>query len=604
MEMVLRAQGLLLGIKMAKNENGIWNLDDLVKNPTKQVFDKKIKEIEKSTHKFSKNKSVLKPTISPSKFLKMLNHVEDITEKASHIGGYASLKYAENTQSDEATALLTKISQFGSRIENQMLFFDLWWKKQIDEKNAKRLIKTSGELSDYLRYKRLMSKYSLTEPEERIINTLDVTGVSALVKLYDKITNAFVYKVRINGRIKKMGREELTTLVRSNNSKTRETAYKSLLTMYHQNKGVIGEIYQNIVLNWKDEGIGMRKFSSPISIRNVGNDVDDKTIESLLQVCRKNAPIFQKYFAKKANMVGMKKLRRYDLYAPTKGKVKEKNYSYDKAVTLVLNSLDKFSPKMSEYASRVFNEKHVDYSIRPGKKDGAFCSTPLPYITPFVLINYTGKTRDVFTLAHEIGHAIHSVAASGKSILVSDAPLPLAETASTYSELLLYDNISSKITDDEKKSMLAEKIDDFYATICRQSFFTLFEIDAHQQIANSTTVDELSNTYLKNLKTQFGNTVDISDDFGLEWSCIPHFYHSPFYCYAYSFGNLLALSLYQTYKKEGPKFASTYIDILAAGGSKKPEVLLKEHGLDITKPKFWQDGFDYIKNQVQTLSKL
>ena len=587
-----------------KNKNGKWNLDDLVKNPSKQVFDKRIKEIERYATQFEKQKNMLKPSISTPKFLKMLREIEKITEKSSYIGGYASLKYSEDTQSDEATALLTKISQFGSKIENQILFFDLWWKKQIDDKNANRLIKSAGELSDYLRYKRLMSKYALTEPEEKIINTLDVTGVSALVKLYDKITNAFTYTIKINGKKKTMGREELTTYVRSKNAKTRETAYKALLSKYQQNKGVVGEIYQNIVLNWRNEGIGMRKFSSPISIQNIGNDIDDKTVESLLQVCKKNAPVFQKYFLKKANMVGMKKLRRYDLYAPTKSKAKERNYSYDNAIKLVLDSLAKFSPKISGFAAKVFNENHVDHSIRPGKRDGAFCSTPLPYITPFVLINYTGKSRDVFTLAHEIGHAVHSVAASNKSILVSDASLPLAETASTYSELLLYDNISEKISDDEKKSMLAEKIDDFYATICRQSFFTIFEMDAHKQIANSTTVDEISKTYLTNLKTQFGNSIDISDDFGSEWSYIPHFYHSPFYCYSYSFGNLLSLSLFQTYKKEGDDFVSTYIDILAAGGSKNPEVLLKEHGFDISKTKFWQAGFEYINEQVNTLSKL
>ena len=589
---------------MKKNDNGKWNLDDLVKNPSKQIFDKKIKEIEKDATQFEKQKKTLNPSITSSKFLKMLHQIEKISEKSSHIGGYASLKYSEDTQSDEATALLTKISQFGSTIQNQMLFFDLWWKKQVDEKNAKRLMKSAGELSDYLRYKRLMSKYSLTEPEERIINTLDVTGVSALVKLYDKITNAFTYTIKIGNKKKTIGREELTTYVRSKNAKIRETAYKELLGKYHQNKGVVGEIYQNIVLNWKNEGIDIRKFQSPISIQNVGNDIDDKTVESLLEVCKKNAPVFQKYFSKKASMVGMKKLRRYDLYAPTKSNAKEKNYSYVTAIKLVLDSLAKFSPKISGFAAKVFNENHVDHSIRPGKRDGAFCSTPLPYITPFVLINYTGKSRDVFTLAHEIGHAVHSVAASDKSILVSDASLPLAETASTYSELLLYDNISQKITDNEKKSMLAEKIDDFYATICRQSFFTIFEMDAHEQIADSTTVDELSETYLKNLKTQFGKSIDISDDFGSEWSYIPHFYHSPFYCYSYSFGNLLSLSLFQTYKKEGESFVPTYIDILAAGGSKKPELLLKEHGFDINKTKFWQDGFDYIKEQVNTLSKL
>jgi oligoendopeptidase F len=210
----------------------------------------------------------------------------------------------------------------------------------------------------------------------------------------------------------------------------------------------------------------------------------------------------------------------------------------------------------------------------------------------------------VFTLAHELGHAVHSQAAQDRSILVQDAPLPLAETASTFSELLLYDNLSDKISDNEKKAMLSEKIDDLYATILRQSFFTISEVDAHKQIGEGTTIDEISKTYLNNLKVQFGNSVSLSDDFAIEWSCIPHFYHTPFYCYAYSFGNLLALSLFQRYKKEGKDFVPAYISILAAGGSKKPEKLLSEYGFDISSPKFWQEGFDYVKEQVKILSSL
>ncbi len=588
---------------MEKYEKGLWNLDDLVKNPSRQTFDKKINEIKKQSERFSKNKSQLKPTISSKKFLELLHEIEDISEKSSKIGGYAGLKFSEDTQSDQATALLNRISQFGSVIQNKMLFFDLWWKKQVDDKNAKRLIKESGEFADHLRYKRLVARYALTEPEEKIINTLDVTGITALVKIYDKITNAFTYNVNVNGRKKTMGREELTTLVRNKSPKIRESAYKSLLTKYQDNKGVIGQIYQNIALNWKNEGIDMRGFSSPISIQNMSNDVDDKTINIMLDVCKKNTKVFQKYFQQKAKRVGVKKLRRYDLYAPSKKSSEERNYTFDQGTKLVLDSLNRFSPKIAEFASRVFNENHIDYSLRHGKRDGAFCSTPLPYITPFVLINYTGKTRDVFTLAHEIGHAVHSVAASGKSILVSDAPLPLAETASTYSELLLYDNISNQVTDEQKATILSDKIDDFYATIGRQSFFTLFEIEAHNQIANSITVDDISDIYRNNLKMQFGNSIDISEDFGIEWSCIPHFFHSPFYCYSYSFGNLLAVSLFQTYKNEGESFVSTYTDILAAGGSMKPENLLKQHGLDISKAKFWQSGFDYIKKQVSDLEK-
>ena len=589
---------------MSSYQLGKWDLTKLVKNPKSPAFQKQINELEKQAKKFEEIKSKLNPKMSSKQFMNILHQVEEISENMSKIGGYASLSYSSDTQSDEATSLMTKMSKLGSEISNKILFFDLWWKTQVDDKNAKRLMKDAGEITEYLSHKRLFAKYALSEPEERIINTLDVTGISALVKLYDKITNSFEYKMKVRNKFKTMTREELTNYVRSTNPKIRETAYKTILSKYSQNKGVVGEIYQNIVQNWKDEGIEIRGYESPISMRNIGNDVDDKTIDSLLSVCKKNSPVFQKFFVQKAKMLKMKKLRRYDLYAPAAANIKEKIYSYDKSVKLVFESLGKFSSALEGHARKVFNENHIDSEIRQGKRDGAFCSTLTPKITPFVLVNFTGKSRDVFTLAHELGHAVHSQAAQDRSILVQDAPLPLAETASTFSELLLYDNLSSKISDDEKKSMLSEKIDDLYATILRQSFFTIFEVDAHKQIGEGTTIDEISKTYLKNLKVQFGNSVSLSEDFAIEWSCIPHFYHTPFYCYAYSFGNLLALSLFQRYKKEGKDFVPAYIDILAAGGSKKPEKLLSEHGFDITSPKFWQEGFDYVKEQVKTLSSL
>ena len=589
---------------MTNYKLGTWDLSELVKNPKSPAFQKQIKELESQAVKFEKIKSNLDPKMSSKKFMNIIQQIEEISKNMSKIGGYASLSYSSDTQSDEATSLMTKMSKLGSEISNKILFFDLWWKTQVDDKNAKRLMKDAGEITEYLSHKRLFAKYALSEPEERIINTLDVTGISALVKLYDKITNAFEYKMKIGNKSKTMTREEITNYVRSTNPKIRETAYKTILTKYTENKGVVGEIYQNIVLNWRDEGIEIRGYESPISMRNIGNDVDDKTIESLLSICRKNSPVFQKFFVQKAKMLKMKKLRRYDLYAPAAANIKEKNYAYDKSVKLVFESLGKFSNTLEEYARKVFNESHIDSAIRQGKRDGAFCSTLTPKITPYVLVNFTGKSRDVFTLAHELGHAVHSQAAQDRSILVQDAPLPLAETASTFSELLLYDNLSDKISDNEKKIMLAEKIDDLYATIMRQSFFTIFEVDAHKQIGEGTTINEISKTYLQNLKEQFGNSVSLSDDFAIEWSCIPHFYHTPFYCYAYSFGNLLALSLFQRYKKEGKDFVPAYMSILAAGGSKKPEKLLAEYGFDIRSPKFWQEGFDYVNEQVKALALL
>jgi oligoendopeptidase F len=589
---------------MSRFKQQEWNLRKLVKNPKNPEFAQQLLVIEKKVRKFEQIKNNLKPTISPQRFARILHSLEDISEKISIVGGYASLAYSSDTQSDEATSLLTRMTKLGSEVENRTLFFDQWWKKQIDQKNATRLIKSSGQLTEFLRHKRLVAKYSLTEPEERIINTLDVTGSTALVKIYDKITNSFQFVVKIDGKKKKYNREQLTLLVRNHKPRTREIAYRALLSEYNKNKGVLGEIYQNLVLNWKDESLEIRGYSSPISVRNIANDIDDKTVNSLLSVCKNNSAVFQKYFIYKAKMLGIKKLRRYDLYAPAVKKIKQKTYTYDQAVKLVLSTLNSFSPKLAEFAKKVFVQKHIDSSIRLGKRSGAFCHTVAPKITPYVLVNFKGKSNDVFTLAHELGHAIHSDAASDKSIFVQEASLPLAETASTFSELLLFDEILGKVTDDEKRTILAEQIDDLYSTVMRQAFFTTFEISAHEKIGAGATVDDITKVYRKNLQEQFATSISITEDFGVEWSSIPHFYHTSFYCYAYSFGNLLALSFFQQYKKEGSSFVPDYLQILAAGGSKKPESLLKEYGIDISSQRFWQTGFGYIKNQIEKLAKL
>jgi oligoendopeptidase F len=256
-------------------------------------------------------------------------------------------------------------------------------------------------------------------------------------------------------------------------------------------------------------------------------------------------------------------------------------------------------------AERVFSEKHVDSAIRRGKRGGAFCHTVSPSITPYVLLNFDGRTRDVSTLAHEFGHAIHSMLASKLPITVSDAPLPLAETASVFSEMLLNERLMEKMTRKERQLLLAEQIDDMYATIMRQAYFTLFEIEAHAAIGEkNATIDHVTEIYSKNLKEQFGDSVAVSQEFSWEWVYIPHFYHTPFYCYAYSFGNLLVLSLYQMYRRQGKPFVPRYLDILAAGGSRKPEELLKEASLDITKEEFWQQGFDLVGEKIQQLKGL
>jgi oligoendopeptidase F len=402
-------------------------------------------------------------------------------------------------------------------------------------------------------------------------------------------------------------KEKLVSFVRSPDGNRREAAYKSLLQVYKRNSSVLGEIYQNIIMQWRDEAIMMRGYKSPISVRNIANNLDDATVEALLTACRNNVAIFHDYFVEKAKMLGMKKLRRYHLYAPISNKASDsKKFTYGKAVETVLDSFAHFDPQFRRLAERVFMERHIDSEIRKAKRGGAFCYTVIPKLTPYVLLNFDGLSRDVSTLAHEFGHAIHSMLASDMPLMVFHAPLPLAETASVFAEMLLNEKLAEKMSKKERRILLAEQIDNLYATIIRQAYFTLFEIDAHKAIGeNNATIDAVAKIYMDNLKEQFGTSITTSPDFEWEWVYIPHFYHTPFYTYAYSFGNLLVLSLYRQYKLEGSSsFVPKYFKILSAGGSRKPEELLMEAGIDISREEFWQQGFDYVQEMIQQLKAL
>lgn len=589
---------------------GSWDLSSLVKNPASDEFKQYLASIEILVKAFEAKRQSLRAEMPAAEFESMIRDIEHISEKLSIAVGFAHLRYYANTASNEASALVTRMDKMSADAANRLLFFDLWFKKQVDDANASRLIEgVSPVYREHLRHERLLARYSLSEPEERIINTLDVTGANALVKIYDKMTSAFEFQMKLK-RGKKViirnfdNREKLTSLVRSANPAEREAAYKALFAVYRKNSGVLGEVYQNIVVRWRDEGMSMRGYNSPISIRNVGNDLDDATVDALLAACRKNSSIFQEYFMEKAKLLGVKRVRRYDLYAPISTK-SGKKFTYGKAVSTVLDTFGSFDPEVRRLAERVFQEHHVDSEIRKAKRGGAFCHTVSPKITPYVLLNFDGRSRDVSTIAHEFGHAIHSMLACDLPLTVAHAPLPLAETASVFAEMLLNERLMQTLPSAERRLLLAEQIDDMYATIMRQAYFTLFENDAHRAIGEQdATIDQVSKIYHDNLSEQFGSSVNVADEFQWEWINIPHFYHAPFYCYAYSFGNLLVLSLYRRFKLEGKSFVPKYLDILAAGGSRKPEELLMDAGFDISREEFWQQGFDLVREKIQQLKGL
>ena len=579
-----------------------WSLASLYPAYNSPEMKAAYKELETLTAAFEKKRPLLTDKISQSEFMTMIQELEKLYRIGHRLGSFAELWFTEDTQNQEALGMVAHTEQLLSEISNRVLFFSLWWKSLCDE-HAAALMAGAGDYRYWLEEMRHFKPHTLSEPEEKIINTKNVTGVNALNTLYDSITNRYVFKVEIAGEVRELTRGELMSLVRSSDPDMRAKAYQELYRVYGEDAPILGQMYQTIVRDWRNEEVSLRHHKTPISARNLVNDLSDEVIETLLKTCEKNTAVFQRFFKLKARLLGMKKLRRYDIYAPIAKA--DKPYAYEKAADKVLASFTKFDPRFAKLAERVFAEDHIDSEVRKGKRGGAFCATVNPGITPWVMLNYQGKADDVATMAHELGHAIHSMLAEHHSLFTQHANLPLAETASTFGEMMLVDQMLAEESDESvRRDLLFRQVDDAYATIQRQAFFAMFEKEAHKMIANGASVDELSKAYLKNLKRQFGDAVAVADEFKYEWVSIPHIYNVPFYVYAYTFGQLLVLSLYRRYKEEGESFKPKYIQLLAAGGSESPMKVLEAAGVDVRTAEFWQGGFDVLSEMVDQLEKL
>lgn len=575
-------------------QSGNWKLDELL--PMKK------EETTKLVEQFETYREVLTESITPETFRGILNDYQIILQNIYEIMGYAELKFSENTQDPTAMAMVGQNEEYYTGLSTRIMFFDLWWKGISDEK-CEELIAACPENEYHLRSARKTKPHTLSEAEERIISIKDMTGNSALTNIYAAITNRYAFSLPESGEEKPLTRGELMVYARNENRDIREAAYKELYRVYGNDSVILAEIYQNIVRDWDQECLGLRHYQSPISARNIGNDIPDEVVDLLLKTCQKNKNIFIRYFKLKKELLGLPEMHRYDLYAPISED--KRTISFDDAMKTVLTAYREFDPDFAEMAESVYKAGHINSEVKPGKRGGAFCETLGPNHTPWVLVNFQGNMHDCATLAHELGHAIHSISAEDKTILQQHACLPLAETASTFGEMILSDYLQKNETDQNIIiQMLMKQLDDNYATIQRQAYFALFEKTAHQMISEGTDAEALNAAYLENLRDQFGDSMVVEDYFKYEWISIPHIYNTPFYVYAYAFGQLLVLSLYRKYKKEGSSFIPKYKEMLHTGGSKEPAQVLKEAGFDFYSEEFWQGGFDALQEKLNDLEEL
>lgn len=579
-----------------------WDLSELLPEPTEQIISARLEELDARVAAFEERRRELSPDMGWERLLAIQQGYEDLLSRLFVLGYYGSLWFAADTQSQAALAYRNRTEHVLTGVQNRMLFYTLWW-KQLDEAQAQALLPRGEDWSDqrhFLQDLRRFKPFTLEEASEKIINLKDADGQDALLTLYSMLTNRLEFRLEVDGEETILTRDELMSHVHSSRPELREAAYRELYRVYGAERMVLSQIYMHRVRDWHSENVELRGFGSPIAVRNLDNDVPDEAVTTLIEVVRENSPLFQRFFRLKARWLGIERLRRYDIYAPLAES--ERTVSYPEAANLVLATMADFHPTLAEKTERVFAERHIDSEIRKGKKGGAFCATVLPSQTPWVLVNYTGKVRDVATLAHELGHAVHSMMAEDHTLLTQSPSLPLAETASVFSEMLLTDRLLAVEEDPlVRRELLAAAIDDIYATVLRQAYFVRFELAAHDAVRAGCSADDLDALYWQTLSEQFGDAVEVSEEFRGEWLTIPHIYHTPFYCYAYCFGQLLVLALYQRYKQEGDAFVPGYLRLLTTGGSATPDAMLAEVGVDVTDADFWRGGFAVVEAMVHEL---
>jgi oligoendopeptidase F len=529
-----------------------------------------------------------------------LDRYEQMTCRQSRPGAYASLHYSADTSDPARGALTQKIREMGSSIATHLIFFELELGKISQESHASLIqSKELEKYRHYLEHERKVSKHYLSETEETVLEETANCRGRAFRRLFTEVTSRLKFPLVIDGEIQILTQSDLLARLYEPDRESRKLAFESLAKVLEENSHVLTFVH-NTLLHEKQTMDRLRSFDTPEADRHLTNELPAQVVDTMVEVCVENFGIVSDYYQLKAKLLGISDLAHYDRYAPIQQTKLEVDYS--KARDIVLEAFGRFSPKLRELTVPFFEKNWIDVPPRDGKRSGAFCAAVTPDHHPYVLLNYTGRARDVMTLAHELGHGVHDVMASKNHIFDFHPVLPLAETASTFGEMLVFDKLQDEMENDsDKLALLCEKIEDTFATVFRQVSMYRFEqkLHAERRSQGELKVEQINEFWQQSMQEMFGESLTLGPDHRWTWLYIPHIVNTPFYVYAYSFGELLVLSLYSRYRQEGEPFVDRYFQLLAAGGSQEPVKLLAQLGIDITQKSFWQGGCDLIKARVQ-----
>ncbi|HZV73858.1 MAG TPA: M3 family oligoendopeptidase [Conexibacter sp.] len=521
-------------------------------------------------------------------------------ELVGRAGSYASLRFAVDTTAPEHGALLQHVQERGTEIQTRLLFFELEW-AALDDAQVEALLADPALAfcAHHLRSERRYRPYLLSEPEERILSEKAISARSAWTRLHAELMSSLEVALPDEaGASATVSLEQALARLSGPDREQRRAAADAVTEALAPGLRTRASIY-NTLLYDKAVDDRLRGYPHWLASRNLANEASDASVEALVSAVRARYDVPQRWYRLKARLLGVERLADYDRAATVA--TADERFAWSDARALVLDAYGSFSPELGAVAQRFFDERWIDAPVRPGKRGGAFCSYTVPSAHPYVLLNYTSRRRDVLTLAHELGHGVHAALAAPQGVFHQGTPLTLAETASVFGEALVFGRLLEAASSPESRlALLAEAIEGAIATVFRQTAMHHFEQRVHtvRREEGELSVERFSVLWRETQEELFGDAVEVTEGYRSWWSYIPHFVNTPGYVYAYAYGQLLALSVYQRYQEEGAGFVPDYLRLLSAGGSMAPEALGRIVGIDLADPGFWDAGLALVEQQL------
>ncbi|MFN8628205.1 MAG: M3 family oligoendopeptidase [Candidatus Binatia bacterium] len=542
---------------------------------------------------------------SPARIAEAVAVMEAILEQAGKACAYAELRHAADVVPAAHGALVAMTQEKASAIRQELLFFELEW-LAVDEAAAQHVVDdpVCAPRRHFLTSLRRYRPHVLSEPEERILEEKANTGARAFCRLFDEVLSSLEFEVEVAGTPQRLNESGVLALLSDSRRAVRRAAAEALTGGLRANQLLLGFIFNTLV---QDHGSDdrLRAYRDPMEARHLANEIGGDTVAALMEACEANRDIVQRYYRLKRHLLQLDELADYDRYAPLTAEHASVPWAHCRE--MVVGAYRAFAPRLGEIAEIFFDRRWIDAEVRSGKRGGAFSASTVPSVHPYVLVNYSGRPNDVTTVAHELGHGVHQYLARPRGYLEADTPLVMAETASVFGEMVVFEHLLRDVGDTRARlALVCSKVEDSIATVFRQVAMTRFEQQLHlaRRAGGEVARERICELWLQTNAALYGESVQLTDGYRWWWAYIPHFVHTPFYCYAYGFGELLVLALYETYRREGDTFIPKYLDLLAAGGSDTPAALLRRFDLDVGDPEFWNLGLAPLRQMVATAERL